>query len=252
MSHFAAPAVDARGRARTGVAPLPRADRIIEACRASTCASTALAEIATEGARSVSWRNEEITAQARDPSRDDPGALSSGSQPGCRRIQPGRTADGHGKSRDWMSVCPGGCTAGQAVARSGGPGERRPWRAAALASGGPGERPAALAIRGPYPHGGSRWSGAALGRGNRPPTSELSRGSHFLVDATLAPGGSVIVAGGSDGFLRFWDTSNGRLLWMLQAASAGGGRPWRLVRPPLADRQTKLTRGAICLFEITP
>ena len=37
------------------------------------------------------------------------------------------------------------------------------------------------------------------------------------MDATLAPDGSVIVAGGSDGFLRFWDTLNGRLLWMLQA-----------------------------------
>jgi len=33
----------------------------------------------------------------------------------------------------------------------------------------------------------------------------------------MAPDGSVIVAGGSDGFLRFWDTSNGRLLWTLQA-----------------------------------
>jgi WD40 repeat protein/serine/threonine protein kinase len=40
--------------------------------------------------------------------------------------------------------------------------------------------------------------------------------SHFLVDAALAPDGSVLVAGGSDGFLRFWDMS-GRLLWMLQA-----------------------------------
>jgi len=30
----------------------------------------------------------------------------------------------------------------------------------------------------------------------------------------------VIVAGGSDGLLRFWDTSNGRLLWTLQAHSS--------------------------------
>jgi WD40 repeat protein len=41
--------------------------------------------------------------------------------------------------------------------------------------------------------------------------------SHVLVDAVLAPDGSMIVAGGSDGFLRFWDTQDGRLLWMLQA-----------------------------------
>jgi len=41
--------------------------------------------------------------------------------------------------------------------------------------------------------------------------------SHFLVDAALAPDGAVIVAGGSDGFLRFWDSSSERLLWMMQA-----------------------------------
>jgi WD40 repeat protein len=41
--------------------------------------------------------------------------------------------------------------------------------------------------------------------------------SHVLVDAVLAPDGSMVVAGGSDGFVRFWDTSDGRLLWMLQA-----------------------------------
>jgi WD40 repeat protein len=41
--------------------------------------------------------------------------------------------------------------------------------------------------------------------------------SHVLVDAVLSPDASMVVAGGSDGFLRFWDTSDGRLLWMLQA-----------------------------------
>ncbi len=30
----------------------------------------------------------------------------------------------------------------------------------------------------------------------------------------------MLVAGGSDGLLRFWDTSNGRLLWMLQTHSS--------------------------------
>ena len=29
-------------------------------------------------------------------------------------------------------------------------------------------------------------------------------------------GGGIRVAGGSDGFLRLWDTSDGRLLWMMQ------------------------------------
>jgi WD40 repeat protein len=43
--------------------------------------------------------------------------------------------------------------------------------------------------------------------------------SHSLADATFAPDGTVLVAGGSDGLLRFWDTSNGRLLWTLQAHS---------------------------------
>jgi WD40 repeat protein/serine/threonine protein kinase len=41
--------------------------------------------------------------------------------------------------------------------------------------------------------------------------------SSFLADATMAPDGSLVVAGGSDGLLRFWDVSNGRLLWKLQA-----------------------------------
>ncbi|HEX4423284.1 MAG TPA: WD40 repeat domain-containing protein, partial [Kofleriaceae bacterium] len=36
-------------------------------------------------------------------------------------------------------------------------------------------------------------------------------------DATLSPDGSMTVAGGSDGVLRFWSRSSGRLLWMLRA-----------------------------------
>ena len=42
-------------------------------------------------------------------------------------------------------------------------------------------------------------------------------GSRFLADATLAPDGSMVVAGDADGLLRFWDTSNGRPLWKLPA-----------------------------------
>ena len=49
------------------------------------------------------------------------------------------------------------------------------------------------------------------------PRQSFPGDSHVLVDAVLAPDGSMVVAGGSDGFLRFWDTSDGRLLWMLQA-----------------------------------
>jgi WD40 repeat protein len=49
------------------------------------------------------------------------------------------------------------------------------------------------------------------------PRQSFRGDSHFLVDAELAPDGSLIVAGGSDGFLRFWDTLSGRLLWTLQA-----------------------------------
>jgi WD40 repeat protein len=33
----------------------------------------------------------------------------------------------------------------------------------------------------------------------------------------MAPDGALVVAGGSDGLLRFWDVSNGRLLWKLAA-----------------------------------
>jgi WD40 repeat protein len=44
------------------------------------------------------------------------------------------------------------------------------------------------------------------------------RGSaRYLADATLTPDGSMVVAGGGDGLLRFWDTSNGRPLWAMPA-----------------------------------
>jgi WD40 repeat protein len=42
------------------------------------------------------------------------------------------------------------------------------------------------------------------------------RGStRVLADATIAPDGSMVAAGGSDGLLRFWDTGSRRLLWTL-------------------------------------
>jgi len=41
--------------------------------------------------------------------------------------------------------------------------------------------------------------------------------SRVLADATLTPDGSMVVAGGGDGLLRFWDTTSGRPLWAMQA-----------------------------------
>ncbi len=41
--------------------------------------------------------------------------------------------------------------------------------------------------------------------------------SRFLSDATLDPDGSMVVAGGADGVLRFWDVASGRPLWTLAA-----------------------------------
>ena len=60
--------------------------------------------------------------------------------------------------------------------------------------------------------GTARLWNAATGQ----PGQTFQGDSHFLVDAALAPDGSMIVAGGSDGFLRFWD-AHGRLLWTMQA-----------------------------------
>jgi WD40 repeat protein/serine/threonine protein kinase len=42
-------------------------------------------------------------------------------------------------------------------------------------------------------------------------------GSRFLVDATTSPDGSMIVGGGGDGVLRFWETSSGLPLWRMPA-----------------------------------
>lgn len=42
-------------------------------------------------------------------------------------------------------------------------------------------------------------------------------GSSFLVDATLFANGSVLIGGGSDGQLRFWETASGRPLWTMPA-----------------------------------
>ncbi len=44
--------------------------------------------------------------------------------------------------------------------------------------------------------------------------------SLFLVDAVVSPDGSMVIAGGSDGVLWFWDRATTRPLWTLQAHSS--------------------------------
>jgi WD40 repeat protein len=42
-------------------------------------------------------------------------------------------------------------------------------------------------------------------------------GNRFLADAVVDPEGSLLVAGGTDGQLWFWDLATGRVLWKFQA-----------------------------------
>ncbi|HEU4727706.1 MAG TPA: WD40 repeat domain-containing serine/threonine-protein kinase [Kofleriaceae bacterium] len=42
-------------------------------------------------------------------------------------------------------------------------------------------------------------------------------GSRFLADSDLSPDGSLIIGGGGDGLLRFWDTTTGQPLWVVAA-----------------------------------
>ncbi|HMG24366.1 MAG TPA: hypothetical protein VK607_23685, partial [Kofleriaceae bacterium] len=52
-------------------------------------------------------------------------------------------------------------------------------------------------------------------------TGQLHRvyrgGSRFLADATLSPDGTMLIGGGGDGQLRFWDASSARPLWTMPA-----------------------------------
>ena len=41
-------------------------------------------------------------------------------------------------------------------------------------------------------------------------------GARGIYTGYLSPDGTFVVAGGSGGFLRFWDTASERLLWVLQ------------------------------------
>src|SRR5262249_55076929 len=46
-------------------------------------------------------------------------------------------------------------------------------------------------------------------------------GSRYLADAVLTPDGAMVVAGGGDGLLRFWEAHSTKLLWTLPAHRVG-------------------------------
>ena len=46
-------------------------------------------------------------------------------------------------------------------------------------------------------------------------------GSRYLADAVLTPDGAMVVAGGGDGLLRFWEAESMKLLWTLPAHKVG-------------------------------
>jgi WD40 repeat protein len=58
------------------------------------------------------------------------------------------------------------------------------------------------------------WDGAT-GRLRHTYRADVS--SHFLADATLSPDGAMVVAGGGDGLLWFWDVADERPIWKLPA-----------------------------------
>jgi WD40 repeat protein len=45
--------------------------------------------------------------------------------------------------------------------------------------------------------------------------------SQYLADAVLTPDGAMVVAGGGDGLLRFWEAHSTKLLWTLPAHRVG-------------------------------
>jgi len=47
--------------------------------------------------------------------------------------------------------------------------------------------------------------------------SSYHSASRFLADAVVTSDGSMVIAGGSDGLLWFWDRTTARQLWKLQA-----------------------------------
>lgn len=58
---------------------------------------------------------------------------------------------------------------------------------------------------------------ARLWTANGAPIRTYIGGARFLADADLSPDGAMIVGGGGDGELHFWDTETGRPLWVVAA-----------------------------------
>jgi WD40 repeat protein len=46
-------------------------------------------------------------------------------------------------------------------------------------------------------------------------------GSRYLADAVVTPDGAMVVSGGGDGLLRFWEARSTKLLWTLPAHKVG-------------------------------
>jgi WD40 repeat protein len=53
------------------------------------------------------------------------------------------------------------------------------------------------------------------------PRAAYRGGSRYLADAVVTPDGTMIVSGGGDGLLRFWETRSTKLLWTLPAHKVG-------------------------------
>jgi WD40 repeat protein/serine/threonine protein kinase len=53
------------------------------------------------------------------------------------------------------------------------------------------------------------------------PRAAYRGGSRYLADAVITPDGTMIVSGGGDGLLRFWETGSTKLLWTLPAHKVG-------------------------------
>jgi WD40 repeat protein len=68
----------------------------------------------------------------------------------------------------------------------------------------------------------------------------------FLADATLSPDGSMVIAGGRDGVLRFWDAQSGLPLWTLPAHPS----PIVGVRADGGDIVTRSLAGALSRWHV--
>ena len=62
-----------------------------------------------------------------------------------------------------------------------------------------------------------RWSASGELRQTYRVSQIYGGSSRLLDDAALSPDGAIVVAGGDDGMLRFWDADDGQLIWALRA-----------------------------------